>query len=413
MQEEQKSFLQKINPTEIRKIICSNGKGGKIRYRKICILAKQKGYQIEKYTDKQVFHENISELDVKEMCDAYLETGYRQIDIFTGDMQYSMKVSKKGKCLFSQNRLLGKDKTGGGSGGGELSHDRKKNYLIEEGAVIEPLVDMGIFTKEGKVVKSMYDKFRQINRFLEIIDDAVKDSGLEHCNIIDFGCGKSYLTFIVYYYFTYIRKLPVSIVGLDLKADVIAKCNEAARRYGYENLHFELGDINGYKAEFPVDMVLTLHACDTATDYALYNAVCWRAKMIFSVPCCQHELNRQMKSEDYSILTRYGIIKERFAALSTDAIRGNLLEYCGYRTQLLEFVDLSHTPKNILIRAIRKPVVTKSVKEKRLLEVERIMREFHLSPTLYRLLEQAGIIRKATAEDRADELQEQKLRQKE
>lgn len=411
MQEEQISFLQKIEQTDIRKIICSNGKGEGIRYRKICILAKQKGYQIEKYTDKQVFHENILKLHLQELCEAYLETGYRQIDIFTGDMQYSMKVSKKGKCLFGQNRLAEKSRADGGSGGKELSHDRKKNYLMEEGQVIEPLVDMGIFTKEGKVVKSMYDKFRQINRFLEIIDDAVKDSGFEHCNIIDFGCGKSYLTFIVYYYFTYIRKIPVSIVGLDLKADVIAKCNEAAKRYGYKNLHFELGDINGYKAEFPVDMVLTLHACDTATDYALYNAVCWRAKMIFSVPCCQHELNQQMKSADYSILTRYGIIKERFAALSTDAIRGNLLEYCGYRTQLLEFVDLSHTPKNILIRTIRKPVVTRSVKEKRLLEVEQMMREFHLSPTLYRLLEEAGIIRKEPAEDGAErEQQEQKLR---
>lgn len=410
MQEEQISFLQKINQTDIRKIICSNGKGEGIEYRKICILAKQKGYQIEKYTDKQVFHENIPGLHLQELCEAYLETGYRQIDIFTGDMQYSIKVSKKGKRLFGQNRLAGKGRTDGGPGERELSHNRKKNYLIEEGQVIEPLVDMGIFTKEGKVVKSMYDKFRQINRFLEIIDDAIKDSGFEHCNIIDFGCGKSYLTFIVYYYFTYIRKIPVSIVGLDLKADVIAKCNEAAKRYGYGNLHFELGDINGYKAEFPVDMVLTLHACDTATDYALYNAVCWKAKMIFSVPCCQHELNQQMKSEDYSILTRYGIIKERFAALTTDAIRGNLLEYCGYRTQLLEFVDLSHTPKNILIRAIRKPVVTKSVKEKRLLEVEQMMREFHLSPTLYRLLEESGAENKIEGQNKENIWQENFMR---
>lgn len=401
MQEEQVLFLQKIEQADIRKIIFSNGKGEKIEYRKVCICAKQRGYQIEKYTDKQVFHENISELHLLELCETYLKMGYRQLDIFTEKIQYSMKISKKGKCLFGENSLAGKEIMGTNFDQTKLSHNRKKNYLIEEGQVIAPLIDMGIFTKEGKVVKSMYDKFKQINRFLEIIDDAIKDSGLKQCNIIDFGCGKSYLTFIVYYYFTYIRKIPVSIVGLDLKADVITKCNEAAKRYGYENLRFELGDINGYEAKFPVDMVLTLHACDTATDYALYNAVCWKAKMIFSVPCCQHELNQQMKSEDYSILTRYGIIKERFAALSTDAIRGNLLEYCGYKTQLLEFVDLSHTPKNILIRAIRKPVVTKSVKEKRLLEVEKMMEEFHLSPTLYRLLEEGGMIHKEFGNDGA------------
>lgn len=193
MREEQKAFLQKIDTKEIRKIICSNGKGEKIEYRKICILVKQKGCQIEKYTDKQVFHENIPRLHLKELCETYLETGYRQIDIFTGNTQYSMKVSRKGKCLFGKNRLPGNGGTEVKSGE-QLSHNRKKNYLIEEGTVIEPLVDMGIFTKEGKVVSSMYDKFRQINRFLEIIDDAIKDSGFEHCNIIDFGCGKSYLT---------------------------------------------------------------------------------------------------------------------------------------------------------------------------------------------------------------------------
>ncbi len=185
---------------------------------------------------------------------------------------------------------------------------------------------------------------------------------------------------------------------------MIQKCNEAAVRYGYVGLRFELGDINGYQADFDVDMVLTLHACDTATDYALYNAVSWRAKMIFCVPCCQHELNGQMKSGDFSLLMRYGIVKERFAALATDAVRGNLLEYCGYKTQLMEFVDLSHTPKNILIRAVRKPIVTKAVKQQRLAEVERLMEEFGFSPTLYTLLiqkerENRGIDGNADAEE--------------
>lgn len=401
MQEEQVLFLQKIEQADIRKIIFSNGKGEKIEYRKVCICAKQRGYQIEKYTDKQVFHENISELHLLELCETYLKMGYRQLDIFTEKIQYSMKISKKGKCLFGENSLAGKEIMGTNFDQTKLSHNRKKNYLIEEGQVIAPLIDMGIFTKEGKVVKSMYDKFKQINRFLEIIDDAIKDSGLKQCNIIDFGCGKSYLTFIVYYYFTYIRKIPVSIVGLDLKADVITKCNEAAKRYGYENLRFELGDINGYEAKFPVDMVLTLHACDTATDYALYNAVCWKAKMIFSVPCCQHELNRQFSAHELEIIGRYGIVKERTMALFTDAIRANLLECCGYKTQLMEFVDIENTPKNLLIRAVNrntKPekidVMRKYNPEKsHYCEVRELMEKFNLHPTLYKLLADAGYIK--------------------
>lgn len=372
-----REYLNQIEENEIQKLVFSNGKNPE--YKKICVVRKKEGYQIERYTDKQVFHENVTTIDLPEICEVHAAEGYRQIDIFTTTTQYGLKLSKKGKVLFHKNPLEAPIAV-------PVSHNRKKHYLLEEGEAIAPLVDMGIFTKEGRVAASMYDKFKQINRFLEIIDDAVREQTLEHYSIIDFGCGKSYLTFIVYHYFTYIKKIPVKIIGIDLKADIIKKCNEAAKRYGYDSLSFALGDIDGYTAPFDVDLVLSLHACDTATDYALYNAVRWNAKMIFSVPCCQHELNGQMQPESLALLSRYGIIQERFAALSTDAIRGSLLEYSGYKTQLLEFVDLSHTPKNILIRAVRKPVMKATVKEKRLAEAEQLMKEFHFQPTLYRLL---------------------------
>ncbi len=256
---------------------------------------------------------------------------------------------------------------------------------------VPALVDLGVFTKDGKVVKSKYDKYKQINKFIELIDHEIRKNDYKELTILDFGCGKSYLTFVLYYYFVEIKKINVKMIGLDLKEDVIKKCNEIAKRYNYENLHFELGDINGYKYNNKVDMVITLHACDTATDYALYNAIKWNTKMIFSVPCCQHELNAQMNSEDLSILTNYGIIQERVAALMTDAIRANLLESLGYKTQLLEFIDIAHSPKNILVRAV-KSNISKEKREKALKEVDNLVKEFNFDQTLYRLLKEDGLI---------------------
>lgn len=399
----------------ITRIIISKPADKNNEYKKIVIEKKQNYYQAAKYTAKQVFHDNVKLAELADYLAKLMGAEFLQLNAWDEEKEHILLLSKKGKVTYKAKRLsaskpdtktslaTGKENlqikaTGNpavgknipisdGNSDASLSHNRKKNYILQEGQVIEPLVDMGIFTKEGKVVRSMYDKFRQINRFIEIIDDGVKDYAKEEIHIIDFGCGKSYLTFIMYYYFTEIRKMKVQMLGLDLKEDVIRKCNEAAKKYGYDGLRFEMGDINGFQTPFDVDMVVTLHACDTATDFALYNAVTWNAKMIFSVPCCQHELNKQMKSEELSLFTRYGIVKERIAALATDAIRANLLECCGYKTQLLEFIDFEHTPKNILIRAVRKPVVPAAVKKKYLTEVENAMEEFHLKPTLYQLLE--------------------------
>ena len=376
--EEAVKEMMELSPV---KIIISNGVTKTQDTKKIQIEKKEKFYQIAEFTDKQVFHKNVAEEEVEKFCITELNEKFLQLNAWSISSEIQIKLTKRRKII------LGVKKADNKKMAEEVkANNRKKNYILQEGSVIQPLADMGIFTKEGKIVNSMYDKYKQINRFIEIIDDELKKKIITHLNIIDFGCGKSYLTFIVYYYLTEIKKINVNMIGLDLKEDVIKKCNRAAKKYGYENLSFELGDINGYLAPFKVDMVIALHACDMATDFALYNAINWGADYIFSVPCCQHELNSQIESERFSLMTRYGIIKERFAALATDAIRGNLLEYMGYNVNLLEFVDLSHTPKNILIRAVKNPNKAKEVKDKAMDEVRRMMEEYGLSQALYRLI---------------------------
>ena len=385
--EDLKKAIKEISEQEIIKVVISNKINKEIEYNKVNIILKEKNnkeyYQVEKFTDKQVFHENIDKGKLEEKI-TELMASYKQLGAWSTNNSFDLKISKKGKVFLGKKKsdnlnLINK------------SHNKEKNYILKEGMKIQPLIDLGVFTKEGKVVNSMYDKYKQINRFVEIIDDEIKKNDYKDLTILDFGCGKSYLTFVLYYYFVEIKKINVKMIGLDLKKDVIKKCNDIAKRYGYDNLTFELGDINGFKYNNKVDMVITLHACDTATDYALYNAVKWNSKMIFSVPCCQHEFNSQIKSDSLSILTKYGIVKERVSALMTDASRANLLEAAGYKTQLLEFIDISHSPKNILIRA-SKGNISKDKREKSLNEVKSLINEFKFNPTLYNLLKEDNLI---------------------
>lgn len=381
--EDLKKSIEEMIKEELIKVVISNKLDKDVKYNKITFLLKEnkkeKYYQIEQYTDKQVFHENIKFDEIYSKLLECIEGQYKQVSAWSNDTTFDMKISKKGKIF------LGKKK-GSNEKLANKSHNREKNYILKEGMIIEPLIDLGVFTREGKVVNSKYDKYKQINRFVEIIDDEIKKNDYKELTILDFGCGKSYLTFVLYYYFVEIKKINVKMIGLDLKEDVIKKCNDIAKRYKYDNLHFELGDINGFKYNNKVDMVITLHACDTATDYALYNAIKWNSKMIFSVPCCQHEFNKQMKSDEFSILTKYGIIQERMAALMTDSVRANLLEAMVYKTQLLEFIDIAHSPKNILIRA-SKSKISLDKKKEALDEINRLNKEFNFSPTLYKLLE--------------------------
>ncbi|MBP1888784.1 SAM-dependent methyltransferase [Clostridium moniliforme] len=380
--------INEIVSEDILKLVISNKVNKNVKYNKITFTLKvnnkKEYYQIEKYTDKQVFHENINKEILEEKVLEYLLENYKQLSAWSKDYNFDLKISKKGKIFLKKKKSDNKNII-------KKSHNKEKNYILKEGMIIEPLIDLGVFTKEGKVVNSKYDKYKQINRFVEIIDDEIKKNDYKELTILDFGCGKSYLTFVLYYYFVEIKKINVKMIGLDLKEDVIKKCNDIAQRYNYDNLHFELGDINGFKYNNKVDMVITLHACDTATDYALYNAIKWNTKMIFSVPCCQHELNHQMKAESLKILTRYGIIQERVAALMTDSVRANLLECVGYKTQLLEFIDIAHSPKNILIRA-SKGKVSNEKREKSLNEVKDLMKEFNFKPTLYNLLKEDNLI---------------------
>lgn len=386
MSDLQSLFTDCLNETLIRVILSNpSSKDGVI---KICArpILKNKSllFQIEEYTKTQVFHKNLTAGDASSYLTGKLSSdtssqtaSFKNALVETQSFTANVLVSKKGTITIKKkvNASAKQPKI-------SLSHNRKKKYILEEGIPVPFLIDLGVMTQNGNIVNAHYDKFRQINRFLEYIEDILPSlpTGRE-LRILDFGCGKSYLTFAIYYYLKVLKGYPVRITGLDLKEDVIRHCNELAVKYGYDKLEFLCGDIAYYDGCSQVDMVVTLHACDTATDYALAKAVGWGAKVILSVPCCQHELNKQMKNDLLSPVLHYGILKERMAALMTDGLRAQILEANGYRTQILEFIDMAHTPKNLLIRAVYNGHCADNKAQ-----INELLAAFDVNPTLYRLL---------------------------
>lgn len=300
----------------------------------------------ESNTCKEV-HENLTGKDLKQLLTHVIPRDYHQ-GLFEYDNEgVTVLANGKGKITVLKNKTVSAKQE-------NMEHNRQKNYLIKEGIPVPFMVDLGVMTKEGMVVKAKYDKFRQINRYLEFVDDCIdRLNTKEKVTIIDFGCGKSYLTFALYYYLVVLKGIKAHIIGLDLKTDVINECNRLRKRYRYEHLEFIEGDIEHFDGIDKVNMVITLHACDTATDYALYKAIKWDADVIMAVPCCQHELNKLTPAKELMGVSSYGILKERMAAIFTDAMRANLLTQSGYDTQILEFIDMEHTPKNLLIRAVK------------------------------------------------------------
>lgn len=395
---EAKALFLELAEKQLQQIILSNSRDKKkIAKKKIRpVLIKDILYfQETAYVGTKVLHENMTREELIDRLLADMEM-FRQCELESVTWQASILISKKGTLTIKKRRKKTAEddvkQNGTEMSHGtaqvqtDLSHNRKKQYIMEEGTPADFLVELGVQTKQGKVVHAKYDKFRQINRFLEFIQDIVKElPEKKRLHIIDFGCGKSYLTFAMYYYFHEICKRDIDIVGLDLKEDVIQTCNGLAQKLQYENLKFQKGDISHYTEEgAAVDMVVTLHACDTATDFALDKAIKWGAKVILSVPCCQHEVNRQIKSREWEPVLKYGLLKERLSAILTDAVRANLLEESGYTTQILEFIDMEHTPKNLLIRAVKRnnmrPVEHGS-------RVEELTEKMNVNTTLQRLLQ--------------------------
>lgn len=351
------------------------------------LLKGQLLFQETSYDGPKAIHKNCDKDFLTDRIMTLMREDYVQIELKGDGIGATGLVNRNGELSLKVKKLEGSadEKMRPKSA---LAHDRKKKRILEEGKPVGFLIDLGLMTEDGHIVKAGYDKYRQINRFLEFIEDISDElPGDREIRVLDFGCGKSYLTFAVYHYLKELRGLDIRITGLDLKEDVIKNCNNLKDKYGYDKLDFACADVAEYFDNEPgnCDLMLTLHACDTATDYALYNAIKRGAGVILSVPCCQHEVNKQIDSQLLEPVMKYGIVKERMSALITDGIRAELLRACGYDVQLLEFIDMEHTPKNILIRAVKrnggindKPVLSK--------ELSVMLDEMNIRPALYRML---------------------------
>lgn len=364
---------------KIKKIVFSSKRDKNSDVSKVTLrpFMSKKGmlWQAERIKGAQAFHENLTTEELLSLIDSDLRHGFSQCCLTAEGttLHYTIFPDKTKRKLTGNEIKVSEVK----------SHNKEKKYILSQGENIPTLVDLGVFTEDFKVVKSKYDKFRQINRFIEIVDDAFREFNKNEVTILDFGCGKSYLTFIIYHYFTVIRKVKATVIGYDLKEDVVKHCNEIAEKYGYENLKFYVNDVTkGELYEGDVDMVITLHACDIATDFALFHALENKVKYIFSVPCCQHEICSSIKKGgDFDILLEHGLLKERFSALLTDSIRADILKKCGYNVDVIEFVDFAHSPKNLMLRCklakVQKPDLS---------DIEKLCNNYGFTQKLYELI---------------------------
>jgi uncharacterized protein YozE (UPF0346 family) len=355
-----------LDEKRLIKIVFGKPRKKSIPYSKIIIrpilIKEQFYYQLEYHYTNKVIHENLNPEDLIIVCSDFMLKDFKQLNIYANNEDVLILASNPNEPKILKSRPSKNDV--------DLNHNRKKQYIIPDDKPCDFLIRLGVTDYSGKVFQKHYSKFRQINRFLEIVDDSFESLDTSKTlKVIDFGCGKAYLTFALYHYLTIIKRLDVEIVGLDLKEDVIEFCNKIAQELEFDKLKFLIGNIKDYVSE-QADMVVTLHACDTATDFALINAVRWKSQVILSVPCCQHELFNQINEPLHSSLFKHGILKDRFTEILTDGIRGLKLEAAGYDVKMIEFTTLEHTSKNIMIKAVKSNPVATSPKSEDDLDVE-------------------------------------------